>query len=72
MGIACFLTRNDKFVETITRPGKSKMGQGVFGSGTGKFAGITGQVSLPPLTSPTVKNGTVTFIGKRIGSYALP
>lgn len=62
----------DTFVETITRPAKSKMGQGVFGSGTGKYTGITGQVSLGPLTATRTPNGTSSFVGKRSGYYKLP
>jgi hypothetical protein len=63
---------HDTFVETITRPAKSKMGQGVFGSGTGKYTGITGQVSLEPVTATRTPHGTSSFVGKRTGYYKLP
>lgn len=62
----------DKFVETITRTAEPKVRQGVFGSGTGKYTGITGQVLLRPLTRTTTRNGTVSFVGKKTGSYKLP
>lgn len=72
-GYCVFSDRDgDKFVETITRAAEATARQGVFGSGTGKFTGITGQVLLSPLRRTTARNGTVSFVGKETGNYKLP
>ncbi|MBP0595750.1 hypothetical protein J8I87_40180 [Paraburkholderia sp. LEh10] len=62
----------DTFVETITRPPKSKTGQGVFGSGTGKYTGITGQVSLRSFSATRKPQGRSSYVGKVTGNYKLP
>ena len=72
-GYCAYIDRDgDKFVETILRPAGAKVGQGVFGSGTGKYAGITRQVSWETLARPASKHGTFSFHGKMSGNYQLP
>lgn len=62
----------DKFVETITRVAGQPAGTGSFGSGTGKFKGITGNVSWQPMTQLAADKGTFTFVGRKTGNYQLP
>lgn len=62
----------DRFVETITRAAGQQAGTGTFGSGTGKFKGITGNVSWQPMTQLAADKGTFNFVGRKTGSYQLP
>jgi hypothetical protein len=62
----------DKFVETITRAAGQQAGTGSFGSGTGKFKGITGNVSWQPVMQLAADKGTFNFVGRKTGNYRLP
>ena len=62
----------DKFVQTLERPAGAKVGHGVFGSGTGKYAGITGKVSWEIQGRPTETNRSISFVAKMTGNYQLP
>ena len=70
----CVLTDKDgdRFVETISKAAGAKAGKGTFGSGTGKYKGIDGEVEWEPINFLPAAKGSYNFIGKKTGRYQLP